>query len=167
MTIEIKKQTFTRFFFLVDLRICPFEFAAIFDNRVWTSKKTRNNKKDNRFDILRRFEIPARFPFVYNSLVFSTAKSFFTGRLRIVLVFAILTDGPIISESLLGNTRVTMTILQKCLCTFSWKTSTISLTLTFREFIFNFDVRCVSRKFTTYSCLHLSKNDYWCGLSYQ
>ena len=37
------------------------------------------------------------------------------------------------------------------------KTSTISLTLIFREFIFNFDVCCVSRKFTTYSCLHLSK----------
>ena len=25
----------------------------------------------------------------------------------------------------------------------------------FWEFIFNFDARCVSRKFTTYSCLHL------------
>ena len=37
------------------------------------------------------------------------------------------------------------------------KTSTVSLTLTFRKFIFDFDVRCVSRKFTAYSCLHLSK----------
>ena len=50
---------------------------------------------------------------------FSTAKRLFTGRLRNVLVFAILTIAPLISESLLGNTRVTMAILQKCLSTFS------------------------------------------------
>ena len=31
-------------------------------------------------------------------------KSLFTGRLRIALVFAILTIAPLISESLLGNT---------------------------------------------------------------
>ena len=71
----------------------------------------------------------------------------FTGHLRIVLIFAILTITPLISESLLGNTRVTMAILQKCLGIFSSKTSTISLTLIFRESVFNFDVRCVSRKF--------------------
>ena len=63
----------------------------------------------------------------------------------------------LISESLLGNARVTMIILQKCLGTFSWKTGTILLTIIFREFRFNFNVRCVSRKFTTYSCIHLSK----------
>ena len=40
-------------------------------------------------------------------------------RLRIVLVFAILTISPFIAESLLGNNRVAMTILQKCLGTFS------------------------------------------------
>ena len=33
-------------------------------------------------------------------------KSLFTGRLRIALVFAILTIAPLISESLLGNTPV-------------------------------------------------------------
>ena len=43
--------------------------------------------------------------------VFSTAKSLFTGNLRIVSVFAILTIAPVISESLLDNTRVTMGIL--------------------------------------------------------
>ena len=67
-------------------------------------------------------------------------KSFFMGHLRIALVFAILTIAPLISESLLGNNPVTMAILQKCLGTISSKTSTISLTLTFR---------CVSRKFIT------------------
>ena len=73
------------------------------------------------------------------------------------MVFAILTVAPLISESLLGNTRVIVAILQKCLGTFFEITSTISLTLVFREFIFDFDFRCVSRKFTAYLCLHLSK----------
>ena len=71
------------------------------------------------------------------------------GRLRIVLVFTILTIVPLISESLIGNTRVAMAILQECLVTFSRKTSTISLTLTFSESLFNSGVRCVSRKFKT------------------
>ena len=43
------------------------------------------------------------------------------GRLRIAFVFAILTIAPAISESLLGNTPVTMAILQKCLGTFYHK----------------------------------------------
>ena len=51
--------------------------------------------------------------------VFSTAKSLFTGHLRIVLVFEILTIAPLISKSLLGNARVTMEILQKRHGTFS------------------------------------------------
>ena len=42
----------------------------------------------------------------------------FTRRLRIALVFAILTISPFISKSLLVNTPVTMAILQKCLGTF-------------------------------------------------
>ena len=65
---------------------------------------------------------------------FWTVKSLFTGRLRSIWVFSILTIAPLISESPLGNTSVTMTILQKCLGTFSSKTSTILLTLIFREF---------------------------------
>ena len=77
--------------------------------------------------------------------------------LRIVLVFAILTIPPLISKSLLGNTPVTIAILQKCLGTFSSYTSTVSLTLIFGEFIFNFDVCCISRKFTSCSCFHLSQ----------
>ena len=46
--------------------------------------------------------------FVGFMIFISTAKSLFTSGFRIVLVFAILTIGPLISESLLGNTRVTM-----------------------------------------------------------
>ena len=41
------------------------------------------------------------------------------GRLRIVLVFAILTAAPLISESLLGNTPLTMAILQRFMGTIS------------------------------------------------
>ena len=39
-------------------------------------------------------------------------ESLFTVHLKIVLVFAVLTIAPLILESLLGNTPVTMTILQ-------------------------------------------------------
>ena len=39
----------------------------------------------------------------------------FMGRLRIALVFAILTIAPLILESLQGNARITMETLQKCL----------------------------------------------------
>ena len=49
----------------------------------------------------------------------------------------------------ISNTPITMEILQNCLSTILSGTGTISLTLTFWEFIFNFDVRCVSQKFTT------------------
>ena len=56
-----------------------------------------------------------------------------------------------------------MAILQKFLGTFSLKNSTVSLTLIFMEFIFNFDVCCVSRKFTPYACLHLSKKWLLCA----
>ena len=51
--------------------------------------------------------------------VLSTAKSFFTVRLRIVLVFGILTIARPISESPPANTQVTMEILQKYMGTFS------------------------------------------------
>ena len=51
--------------------------------------------------------------------VYSIGKSLFTGRLRIALVFSILTIAPFISESLPGYTPITMTIFQKCLGTFS------------------------------------------------
>ena len=61
------------------------------------------------------------------------------------MVFEIVTIVLLTSES--QNTRVTMTVLPKCLGTFSEKTSTILLILVFRDSIFNFDVRCVSRKF--------------------
>ena len=49
--------------------------------------------------------------------VFSIGQSLFTGRLRIVFVFAILTVAPLISEYQLGNTPVTLVVLQKCLGT--------------------------------------------------
>ena len=51
--------------------------------------------------------------------IFSTAKRLFTGCLRIVLVFAVLTIASLTSESLLGNSHVTMAIIQKSLSTFS------------------------------------------------
>ena len=51
--------------------------------------------------------------------VYSIEKSLFTGRLKIALVFLILAIAPFISESLLGNTPVTMAIFQKCLGTLS------------------------------------------------
>ena len=40
-------------------------FLLKFVNRVWTSSKNRNNKKDNWFGILPRFEIPVPLPFAY------------------------------------------------------------------------------------------------------
>ena len=42
-------------------------------------------------------------------------EEFFTGRLGIVLIFAIPTIAPLTSESLLGNSHVTMAILQRSL----------------------------------------------------
>ena len=94
--------------------------------------------------------------------VFSIVKNLFKKRLNIVLAFAMSTIAPLISEFLQGKTLVTMEILQNCLGTFSSYTSTILLMLIFEEFIFDiwgviFDVRCVWRKFTTYSCLNLSQ----------
>ena len=57
-----------------------------------------------------------------------------------------------VSEPLLGNTPVTMAILQKCLWTpFHHKLAQYNLW----EFIFIFDARCISRKFTTNSYLYL------------
>ena len=50
---------------------------------------------------------------------YSIRKSLFTCRLRIALVFLILTIARFISESLLDNTIVTMAIIQKFLGTFS------------------------------------------------
>ena len=44
----------------------------------------------------------------------SIVKNLFTGRLRVVLVFAILTAAHLISESVLGNTPTITAILQKC-----------------------------------------------------
>ena len=74
--------------------------------------------------------------------LFSMGKSLFTGRLKIALVFAILTIAPLISESLPSNTPVNSN---------SPKVSGYLFL-----FIFSFDVCCVSRKFTTYSCFNLS-----------
>ena len=76
---------------------------------------------------------------------------------KIVVVYAIFTIVSLVSESLLGKTPATMAILQKCLGTFLPGTKTMSLTLIVEKFKLNFDFRCVSRKFTTYSCLHLSQ----------
>ena len=51
--------------------------------------------------------------------IFNWEEFIYAGRLRIELVFLILNIAPFISESLLGNTPVTMAIFQKCLGTFA------------------------------------------------
>lgn len=51
------------------ISICSFEFAAIFGNKVWTSNKTWNKKKDNTKDVLRRFENSPYLPLVWNSFI--------------------------------------------------------------------------------------------------
>ena len=89
--------------------------------------------------------------------VFSFGKSLFMRHLRIILLFATITIAPLISESLLRNSAVTMAILQKCLATFSSKTRAISLTFTLGKYIFNFDACCVSRKFATYLYLNIDQ----------
>ena len=84
--------------------------------------------------------------------VYSAGKSLFTGRLRVALVFLFLTIVSFISESLLSNTPVAMTIFPKVpvhLFIINYQK------IIFWQFIFNFDVYCVSRKFITYSCLHI------------
>ena len=68
------------------------------------------------------------------------------------LVFLILNIAPFILESLLSNIPVTIAIFQKV----PGHLFVINEhNIIFLEFIFNFDVRSVSRKFTIYSCLHL------------
>ena len=61
--------------------------------------------------------------------IFSHEEFIYIGCLRIVLIFVILTIAPVISESLLGNNCVTVTILKNVWAPFHKKTSTISLTL--------------------------------------
>ena len=63
------------------------------------------------------------------------------------MVFAIFTITPLISESLLGNTRVTVEIFKSAWAPFHKKTNAISVILIFRESIFNCDDRCFSHKF--------------------
>ena len=81
--------------------------------------------------------------------IFNSEEFIYGTVLRIVLVFVILTNAPLISEPLLDSILVTMAILQRCLGATSSYTTTVSLTLLLWEFIFNFDVCSVSRKFTT------------------
>ena len=59
------------------------------------------------------------FVWLLSWYIYLIGGSLFTGRLRIALVFSVLTIAPFISESLLGNTPVTMAILQKRLGTYS------------------------------------------------
>ena len=84
--------------------------------------------------------------------VFSIEKSLFTGRLRIVLVFAILTIAPLTSESLIGNTPV------------NGNSPNVSGHLfTFLYLILMF---VVSHIHLLHICVSTyPKNEYWCGLS--
>ena len=85
-------------------------------------------------------------------------EEFLCGTFEDCLVFVIFIIAPVVSESLLGNTRITYCNPPKVFGHLFIKSSTILLTLLLREFIFNFDVCCISCKLHgTYSCLHLSK----------
>ena len=52
-------------------------------------------------------------------MYFQLRKVYLQDVLRVVMGFVIFTIAPVISEFLLGNTRVTMAILKKCLGTVS------------------------------------------------
>ena len=97
-------------------QVLLFDIRAI-KRRNWERQITRNGKLNiyfkNNFNLLVLNVTQLNFLNWQN-----VHNSFFMGRLWIVLVFAILTIAPLISESLLGNTRV-IAILQKCLGTFS------------------------------------------------
>ena len=97
---------------------------------------------------------PCLVYFVYHEHVFNWEEFYLRDFWGLDWIFTI---AHLSSESLLGNTPVTIANLQKWLGTFSSLNRTISLTLFFWEFIFTFDVRCVSHKFTTYSCLKKKK----------
>ena len=68
-------------------------------------------------------------------MYFQLEKVYLQDVLSIALVYAILTIAPFVSESLLGNTPVTMAIF-RCLGTFHHKLAQHN----FLEFVFNFDV---------------------------
>ena len=93
-------------------------------------------------------------------MYFQFVKILFMGHLKIALVFAIFTIAPLISESLLGKTPATMSILKKSLDTFSPYNSAMSLILIFEEFIFNFDLRCASRNLLHINVSTYLNNDY-------
>ena len=93
-------------------------------------------------------------------MYFPFVKNLFLGHWKIPLVFAIFTIACLISESLLGKTLITMSILKKCLATFSPYNSVMSLTLIFEEFIFNFDLRCALRNLLHINVSTYPNNDY-------
>ena len=97
-------------------------------------------------------------------MYFQFVKNLLMGHLKIALVFAIFTIPRLISESLLGKTPITMSILKECLGTFSPYNSAMSLTLIFEEFIFNFDLRCASRNLLHINVSTYPNNDYRCSL---
>ena len=78
--------------------------------------------------------------------VYSIQKSLFTGHWKIALAYVILTITPFCVRT---SMAITMAIFQKYLALFHHKLAQHN----FWKFIFNFDARCVSRKFTTNSCL--------------
>ena len=96
------------------LRCCEAEFAFFLSGFSFTNIHDSQDSKGRG-----RISLWLALSVWLVSYLFSTAKSLLTGRLRIVLVFVILTIAPLISKYLLGNTRVTMAILQKCLGSFS------------------------------------------------
>ena len=89
------------------LRCCKVEFAFSLSGFSFKNIHDSQNSRGRGGYLLRL----ALSVWLMSWHVFSTAKSLFIGRFRIVLVFVILTIAPLISEPLLGSTRVIMTIL--------------------------------------------------------
>ena len=98
--------------------------------------------------------LPYHNRLVGSRYVFSIAKSLFTERLKIALVFAILTIAPLISEYLLGNTPVNGNSPKVSGYLFVFLYLVLMFVVT--------DVNLLHTHISTYP-----KNDYWCDLSYQ
>ena len=107
-------KTLTRFLPIIlwksVLRCSKVEFTFFLSGFSFTNI---HNSQDNRGGYLFLTCLMCLFSVIciFNCLVsyvFSTAKRWFTGHLRIALVFVILTITPLLSESLLGKTHVTM-----------------------------------------------------------
>ena len=93
------------------LRCCKVEFAFLLSGFSFTNIHDSQNSRGKGGYLF----ITCLICLVSVIICISIAKSLFMGCLKVLLVYATLTITHLISESLLCNTRVTMTILQKYL----------------------------------------------------